>query len=110
MEWIFYAWWLIPLSFIALSVLAGGYKLIGQPIVEAITRLAETRGAGQDVADHPKIRELEQSIAVLEQAMQNVLEEQAFQHELLRSSNRNGESHMGGPREETKKRVSPGAV
>lgn len=110
MEWIFYAWWLIPVAFIALSMLAGGYKLIGQPIVEAITRIAETRGAGQDLTDHPKIRELEQSIAALQQAMQNILEEQAFQHELLRSSNRNGESHMGDQREETKKRVGPGAA
>lgn len=87
MEWIFYIWWLIPILFVALSVLAGAYKLIGQPIVDAITRMAETRGAEQDLTNHPKIRELEQSIAALEQSMQNVLEEQAFQHELLRSPN-----------------------
>lgn len=93
MEWIFYVWWLVPLAFIALSVLAGAYKLIGQPIVEAITRMAETRGAEQDIANHPKVRELEQSIAALEQSMQNVLEEQAFQHELLRSPNPSEASH-----------------
>lgn len=77
---------MIPILALSIPLVAVAGRVIIQPIVGAITRLAEAqqqaRAAGSAGGDE-RLARVEERMAELEQQLHRMLEEQTFQRELL---------------------------
>jgi hypothetical protein len=77
---------IIPMMALSIPIIAVTSRTLVQPLVRALTRLAEQQqGRGDRTTDHRAL-ELEQRIASLERTLERILEEQEFQRELLRGA------------------------
>jgi hypothetical protein len=85
---------IIPMMALSIPIIAVTSRTIVQPLVKALTRLADhQQGRGERTTDQRTL-ELEKRIASLEGTLERILEEQEFQRELLRGA-ANGTARLG---------------
>jgi hypothetical protein len=73
---------IIPIMALMIPLTVVGSIFIVQPVVKALTRLAEAQNSRPRLAGEQGTTDLEQRLANLERMLQRVLEDQEFQRQL----------------------------